>query len=126
MIIGDRKRIPHHLAHENFWLLIELNVVPMAVWDAEGGLIAMNLAALDLFGYLKEDFDSGKMNWRALTPEEYHPLDEKCLHELEESHTALPYDKEYIRKDGSRIKVRLHNASADQGKTGVVIFVSLN
>jgi PAS domain S-box-containing protein len=90
-------------------LLMGFNAVPIATWSYDGGFLEVNDALLDLIGYSREEFAAGKISWRELTPPQYLPLDENCMRELETSPVAQPYVKEYVRKDGSRVAVRLHN-----------------
>lgn len=127
MIFGDRKEIKPHEAHEYFWDLFELNVVPMITWNQEGAILNCNQAFLDLLGYTKEDFENRVVTWKMLTPPECFPYDQKCIEELKTQHIATAYEKAYICKDGKVIKVRVHNASdhfSESGR-GVAIIVPL-
>ena len=105
--------------------MFEMNVVPMATWDFEGDFLNVNQALLDMLGFSGEDFS--RISWKEITPEEYRSLDAKCIEELRSQPIATVYEKEYVVKDGSRVKVRLHNACPDQGisKKGVVIIVPI-
>lgn len=128
MIFGDRNSINAQTAAEMFWLLFELNAVPMATWSFEGDVLNVNKAFLDMLGYTAEDFKQKKIRWKDLTPKEYLPRDEKCMQELKTHAIAHPYEKEYVCKDGSKIRVRLHNATHDLGKShkGIVIIQLLD
>lgn len=128
MIFGDKSAIKPHEAFELFWLLFELNVVPMATWSFDGAFLNANQAMLDLLGYSSEEFAAKEISWKALTPPEYIPLDNQCIEELQGQHIASSYEKEYLRSDGERVRVRVHNASHDLGssKKGVVIAIALD
>jgi PAS domain S-box-containing protein len=97
--------------HDRVFLkhLMDFNVVPIIIWSFDGNVLSANDAFLDLIGYSRTEMDAGKINWRALTPPEYLPLDEHCIQELEKFPIATPYVKEYFRKDGSRVAIRLFN-----------------
>jgi PAS domain S-box-containing protein len=59
--------------------LMDFNVVPIITWSYDGGVLTANDAFLDLIGYTRDEMNSGKINWRSLTPPEYLPLDENCI-----------------------------------------------
>src|SRR2546423_1692816 len=63
--------------------------------------------AWSLLGHTRETFESGPIDLRSVTPREYAAADERALLHLMETGTAPPYQKEYIRPDGSRIPVLL-------------------
>jgi len=106
--------------------LMDFNVVPIITWSVHGGVLSANEAFLDLIGYSLGDMEAGRINWRALTPPEYLPLDEHCLQQLQSSALATPYVKEYVRKDGSRVAVQLFNGRnpEDHGQ-GVAMILEL-
>jgi PAS domain S-box-containing protein len=60
-----------------------------------------------LTGYSREELLSGAVRWQNITPDEFLDLDYKCLQEMLTSGTGSPFEKEYIRKDGRRIRVLL-------------------
>lgn len=91
---------------------LEMNVVPMLVWNNEGGLIAANDAYLKMIGYTREEMRAGKIDWVTVTPAEYRALDQNCIQQLKTQDSCTPYVKEYIRKDGTRIAIKLWNAHA--------------
>jgi PAS domain S-box-containing protein len=69
-----------------------------------------NDAFLDLVGYTREDLHNGRLNWPDLTPSEYAPLDELAHEEGLRFGASTPYEKELIRKDGTRIPVLIATA----------------
>jgi PAS domain S-box-containing protein len=62
-----------------------------------------NDAFLELVGYSREDLVAGRLNWPDLTPPEYAPLDELAHEELLRFGACTPFEKELIRKDGTRV-----------------------
>lgn len=128
MIIGEKRKILLHEAAEDFWTLMEMNVVPIITWTFDGRITTCNDAFLELIGYDREDFEKKKISWKELTPSEYLHLDEKCISELHSERIAHPYEKEFIRKDKKRVKVRLHNATHDLGvsRKGIAIIIGLD
>lgn len=89
--------------------LFNANLVPMATWKYDGTFTSANDAFLKLVGYTRQDFEKGMVNWRKLTPPGYEKADEKCTQELKTQGHSTPFVKEYLRKDGSRVRVQINN-----------------
>ena len=64
-----------------------------------------NDAFLQMVGYSREDLVAGRPYWPDLTPAEYLPLDEEAHEEGMRYGACTPFEKEYIRKDGTRVNV---------------------
>ncbi|HEX4771204.1 MAG TPA: sigma 54-interacting transcriptional regulator [Bryobacteraceae bacterium] len=74
------------------------------------GILEMNDALLDLVGYSRDDLVTGRMSWHNLTPPEYTGLDELAREEGLRFGACTPYEKELIRKNGTRIPVLVATA----------------
>lgn len=81
--------------------------VGLNLCDLSGVWIESNPAFLEIIGYSKEEADGGLSYWD-LTPREYDDAEEEQLKALTSTGRYGPYEKEFIRKDGSRIPVRLN------------------
>jgi C4-dicarboxylate-specific signal transduction histidine kinase len=75
-----------------------------------------------MLGYSREDVVSRRMRWTDLTPPEWRDCDERAVAELKATGTAHPFEKEYFRKDGSRVPV-LNGAALFEGSSKGVAFV---
>jgi PAS domain S-box-containing protein len=69
-----------------------------------------NDAFLDLVGYSREDLHAGRLHWPDLTPPEYLALDEIAHEEGLRFGACTPFEKELIRKDGTRVPVLVATA----------------
>ena len=69
-----------------------------------------NDAFLALVGYSREDLTAGRMHWPELTPPEFASLDELAHEEGLRFGACTPYEKEMIRKDGTRVPVLVATA----------------
>jgi formate hydrogenlyase transcriptional activator len=69
-----------------------------------------NDAFLELVGYNREDLLSGRLRWPDLTPPEYFAMDELAHEEGLRFGACAPFEKELIRKDGTRVRVLVATA----------------
>jgi PAS domain S-box-containing protein len=65
---------------------------------------------LELVGYSREDLLAGRLVWPDLTPREYTSLDEFAHEEGLRFGACTPFEKELIRKDGTRVPVLVTTA----------------
>ena len=65
---------------------------------------------LELVGYTREDLQAGRLVWPDLTPSEYLALDEVAHEEGLRFGACTPFEKELIRKDGTRVPVLVATA----------------
>jgi PAS domain S-box-containing protein len=104
--------------------LVDSNIVGIVFWDVQGQIIDANQAFLDIIGYTQEDLVSGRLRWTELTPTEWRDADEQIIAELKTVRTLQPREKEYFRKDGSRVPVLVARAlfewKPDEGVSFVV------
>src|SRR5215813_6827070 len=103
--------------------LVEANVVGIVLWNLEGAIIGANDAFLHMVQYDREDLASGRVRWTDLTPAEWRARDEQAMSELKATGTFQPFEKEYFRKDGSRVPVLLGGALFEGSGNGGVAFV---
>ncbi len=93
---------------------VATSLVGIGFGDRHGRIIDGNDAFFRLTGYSREEILDGGIGWKQLTAPEYADVDAKMIAELAKNGTAGPYQKEYIRKDGSRIPLLL-NMSRREG-----------
>jgi PAS domain S-box-containing protein len=103
--------------------LVEANVVGIVMWTLEGAIIEANEAFLQMVGYSREDLVSGRLNWRDLTPAEWRDRDKRAVADLKATGIFQPFEKEYFRKDGSRVPVLIGAAIFEESQNEGVAFV---
>jgi PAS domain S-box-containing protein len=107
--------------------LVEANVVGIVMWNLEGAITGANDAFLRMVQYDREDLASGGVRWTDLTPDEWHDRDEQTIAELKATGIFQPFEKEYFRKDGSRVPVLLGGALFERsGNEGVAFVLDLS
>jgi len=106
--------------------LVDANIVGIFMWDLDGPIRDANDAFLRIVGYDRADLAAG-IRWTDLTPPEW--LDRDQHHwtpQLKVTGSLQPFEKEYFRKDGSRVPVLIGLASFDDtGSQGVAFVLDL-
>ena len=109
-----------------FRRIIESDMIGMLFWSTSGGINDANDAFLRLVGYTPEDVRAGRVHWREMTPPEYQTLDENALREMAATGTCTPFEKEYFRKDGSRVPILIGATTfAEQPGEGVAFVLDI-
>ncbi len=103
---ANQARAEAERAMERARRLVDANVI--GVMFGRGDLITeANDAALATVGYARADLEAGPISWRAMTPPEFVPLDDGVLAQVARGGVITPYEKAYVRKDGTRVPVLL-------------------
>src|SRR5688572_29918089 len=107
--------------------LVDSNIVGVLIFDLDGRILEANDAFLYLLQYAREDLVSGGVRWTDLTPAEWRERDERATADLKSTGTIRPYEKEFLRKDGSRVPVLIGAALFDaRGSDGVAFALDLS
>jgi PAS domain S-box-containing protein len=102
--------------------LVDANILAIIIWNVEGAIVGSNDAFLRMVQYDREDVSSGRMRWTEMTPAEWHEHDERALEEMRATGSVQPYEKEFLRKDGSRVPVLVASALFEEGSSEGVAF----
>ena len=110
----------------NIRCLVEANIIGIFIWDVEGRIVEANELFLRLVQYNREDVVSGRVRWTDLTPEEWQDDTARRVAEVMSTGAAQPREKEYSRRDGSRVPVLIGGAAlGDRGDRGIAFVVDL-
>ncbi|HEY2470504.1 MAG TPA: PAS domain S-box protein [Terracidiphilus sp.] len=106
--------------------LIDSNIIGIVIWDLDGRLIDANDAFLRMVGYEREDLRGG-LRWFDMTPPEWQEAHARYeAEELKTTGRMQAREKEYFRKDGSRVPVLIGAACFEgQSDQGVAYIVDL-
>jgi PAS domain S-box-containing protein len=123
--INKRKRAEKALreSEARFRRLFDCNIVGIIFADFRGAITQANDLFLQMVGYTQEDLLQGKLRWDEMTPPEYRHLDTLALEQSKEPRVATPWEKEFIRQDGSRVPVLIGGALLDGLDEHVIAFV---
>lgn len=99
---------PWPARQQRFRHFCDSHLIGLISWDASGDILDANDAFLAITGFTRDDLATGKLDWERITPPEYLEIDRAAAEELARTGRCRPYEKEYIRDDGSRIPVLLN------------------
>jgi PAS domain S-box-containing protein len=107
--------------------LVDANIIGIFIRSVpgDGPILEANDAFLRMVGYDREDLISGRVKWAELTPPEWRDSDARVIAEMKTTGTVRAYQKEYFRKDGSRVPVLIGAASLESGTHAVAFVLDL-
>jgi PAS domain S-box-containing protein len=100
--------------------IVDSNMIGIAFWDG-ARVSESNDALLRMLGYTRDDLTAGLLRQGRLTPPEYAAADARATEEARACGSCTPYEKEFLRKDGSRLPALAGGAILPGG--GGVFFV---
>jgi len=106
--------------------LVEAGILGIYFATVEGGIVEANQAFLQMLQYSREDLVAGRLRWADLTPTEWRERDERSMAEFLATGVFQVYEKEYFRKDGSRVPVLIGGARFESANQGVVFVLDLS
>jgi PAS domain S-box-containing protein len=123
--ITDRKLAEDRLKERErqFRHLVDANVIGVVIKSLDGPIFEANDIFLKMVGYSREDLLAGKVNWRTMTPPEHLKNHNKYEKQILTRGAATPFEKEYIRKDGTRIPVLLGDVLLDRETRKTITFI---
>jgi PAS domain S-box-containing protein len=115
---GEQQR---RAAETRFARLAESGMLGILVTDLEGRVFEINDAALAMVGYTRGEILAETFRWTTLTPPEWQTDLHDQTQLLVGAGMMAPREKEYLRRDGSRVSAMAGAALLDEGKCLVVV-----
>ena len=102
--------------------LVDANIIGVFIWNLDN-IVEANDAFLHMLDYSREDLVSGRLRWTDLTPADWRMRSERAEAEVKAAGIVQPFEKEYFRKDGSRVPVLVGAATFPGSSNDGVAFV---
>ncbi len=122
----ENTRLYHDLAQREAKIrhLVDANIIGIFIWEQEGRILEANDAFLRIVGYSRDELVADRLRWTDLTPAEWRDRHVRWwTPELRLTGSVRPYEKEYFRKDGSRVPVLVGATSLNEARDQGVSFV---
>ena len=103
--------------------LVATNLVAVLFTDLAGNILEADDSFLNLLGYTSTDLPR---NIHALTPPEHHRLDEEAFEKLMAFGACAPFEKEFLKLDGTQIPVLFGAALHEEEIACFVVDLSQN
>ena len=110
-------------SEERFERLFDANTIGITIGDLAGETLEANDAYLDMLGYTRAGFRAGDVKWDELTPPEYREGTAAALAQLIAKGVAQPWEKEYIRRDGTRVPVLVGGALLEASEGTYISYI---
>jgi PAS domain S-box-containing protein len=91
--------------------LIDSNIIGIFFWNFDGRILDANDAFLRMVQYDREDLVAGRMRWTEMTPPDWRDRNNLRIETHKNSGHFPPFEKEYTRKDGTRVPVLMGEAT---------------
>jgi PAS domain S-box-containing protein len=123
--IAERKRAEAALVKSEavFRRLVESGIIGVIATNGEGNILEANQAFLDMVGYTADEVRAGHVRWTDMTPPDHRSLDLAASERLRATGVAPAWEKEYFRKDGSRVPILIGVATVDGTPGDHIAFV---
>jgi PAS domain S-box-containing protein len=108
-----------------FRRFLETDVFGVITWDLSGTIFDANDTFLRMVGFDRTDLAEGRVDWSRMTPEEHRAQDARAVEDLRRTGRHRPIQKEYVRKDGSRVWVLLGSALTE-GEDGIAFVLDIS
>ncbi len=102
--------------------LVDANIIGIYIVDLRGPILESNDAFLRMLGYERGDLVSNRLRWTDLTPPEWHAADKQRVERVKRIGRLQPFEKEFFRKDGTRVPVILGVARFKDPRNQAVVF----
>ncbi len=103
--------------------LFDSNLIGVMYTNIGGGILDANDKFLKMIGYSAKEIQTHQLRWIDITPPEYKAQMEVNVSELKARGAFDPIEKQYIRKDASRVPVLVASAFLEGSTTDCVTFV---
>jgi len=120
-LLEERKQAGQALraSEAKFRSIFESNILPTAIWHADGRISEANDAYLHFTGFTRAELEAGHLRWYVLTPPDSRQSDIQALKELVATGKCTPREKEFRLRDGRRVPIMVGGGvfpgSIDQG-----------
>ena len=104
--------------------LVDSNIIGVVIADLGGAILEANEAFLSMLGYSQDDSAAGPLRWVDITPVEWLAANQRAWEQTRAVRPCEAFEKEYFRKDGSRVRALVGGAAFDEARTKTISLCS--
>ncbi|WP_338092429.1 PAS domain S-box protein [Sorangium cellulosum] len=120
------RQLEREASDEVFRRIMDTSMMGLLFSDYEGRVLEANDAFLSIVGYTREDLKTGLLNWRQISPPEYEHVHHDAVSELSLHGVTKQFEKEYIRKDGTRVSVLVGSARVEKQRRNLTYVLDIS
>jgi PAS domain S-box-containing protein len=110
-------------SEERLRRVVETSHIGIGFGDSTGRIFDANESFFRITGYSRKEIFDGGIGWERLTAPEYADIDRRVMEQIATTGFAEPYEKEYIKKDGSRVPILVSAARLSSEPEEHVAFI---
>jgi len=122
-IAAEEAARSRELMEERFARLSDAGVLGIVVARLDGTILEVNPYVEKLLGYTKAELMNG--GWPRVQTGEWTESDSRAVEQLRTTGVSVLREKEYLRKDGSRVSVMLGSAMVGEGPELIAFLLDL-
>lgn len=125
--IRERKRAEEklQLAYGRLQTFFDQRIggIGIVIASDDGKISMANDYFLHLVSYTREEMSAGLVNWQKLTPPDWNYIDKLVLKQIRERGVSDTFEKEYLRRDNTRIPVLITCAEMPGESGDILVFI---
>jgi PAS domain S-box-containing protein len=123
--VTEQYRLKQQLQYSEYKLrsLVESNIFGVVVVDLDGRIYECNDRYAQILGYSRDELSAGTLNWIHFVPPEDHKALGQAMATVLSTGAAPPYERGYLRKDGSRVPALVAATLLDQERRLVLAVI---
>jgi PAS domain S-box-containing protein len=104
---------------------VDANIIGIVIFTLDGRIVEANEAFLQMVGYDRADLAAGHLRWTEMTPPEWRDRYAWTVAALKVVGAVQPFEKEYFRRDGSRVPVLVGSTFQESENQGIAFVLDL-
>jgi PAS domain S-box-containing protein len=123
--VTERKRAEEALRESEAKIrrLVDSNIIGIFIWDFDGRILEANDEFLRMVSYDRGDLLAGGIWWTDLTPPDWRDRNDARIERQKASGRFEPFEKEFTKKDGSRVPILIGGATFEENSNQGVAYV---
>ncbi len=116
-----RSKLAQREAELRFSRLFDSGIIGVTIANRDGLYTEANTTFLEMLGYSGDDLQAGALSCTTITPAKWRAVDRSAHDDLITQGYSHPFEKEYLRKDGTRVSVLVGVAVLDDNRVLTVV-----